>query len=476
MKKKVIYFSLLILAIIFVSTAYYSYAFFTNQVEGHGKLNIVAGTLDYQIESSDLKNHQMIVNPNSTYELEIEIDSFNTIDSKYELYYLLDKEVNDFKIGYFEVTEDLPTGEISTNGRKKIKVGIQNFSTEMITVTFGVEGGFTNQDLILKKGRSLTLLDYCRIGETRDFAYTGTSQTFTTQCSGTYQVELWGAQGGVLGDSSFAGKGSYTKGNIQLKIDTSLYVYVGEQGFFKYTSLTSPEYTFNGGASGSLTCLDYYQTYGQSISGGGATDIRLVNGDWDSFDSLKSRIMVAAGGGGGYNNEHYAYGGSGGGIEGYDGLKDSSGGISTNYGGLAASQKLGGNSNGAFGKGGVASLNTICSWSEGAGGGSGYYGGGGSRGVGNNTAASGAGGSSFISGHDGCDAIDISSTESAIIHTGQSIHYSNFYFTDTLMIDGNGYQWTTKKENYMGMPSYKDSSTMIGNTGNGYAKITYLGN
>ena len=32
--------------------------------------------------------------------------------------------------------------------------------------------------------------------------------------------------------------------------------------------------------------------------GGGATDVRLTPGEWNNFDSLKSRIMVAAGGGG----------------------------------------------------------------------------------------------------------------------------------------------------------------------------------
>ncbi len=50
------------------------------------------------------------------------------------------------------------------------------------------------------------------------------------------------------------------------------------------------------------------------------------------------------------------------------------------------------------------------------------------------------GGSSFISGHEGCDAIKEESTENNIIHTGQSIHYSGLYFTNTLMIDDEGYR------------------------------------
>ena len=57
-------------------------------------------------------------------------------------------------------------------------------------------------------------------------------------------------------------------------------------------------------------------------SGGGSSDIRLVSGDWNDFESLKSRIMVAgAGGGASYyqsNNHNYGSGGAGGGLIGYD--------------------------------------------------------------------------------------------------------------------------------------------------------------
>ena len=105
------------------------------------------------------------------------------------------------------------------------------------------------------------------------------------------------------------------------------------------------------------------------------------------------------------------------------------------------------------------------------GGGGGYYGGAG----GGDWGAGGAGGSSFISGHNGCDAIKEESIENNIIHTGQSIHYSGLYFTDTVMIDGEGYKWTTEKGSYTGMPTHDGTGTMKGNTGNGYARITYIG-
>lgn len=56
---------------------------------------------------------------------------------------------------------------------------------------------------------------------------------------------------------------------------------------------------------------------------------------------------------------------------------------------------------------------------------------------------SGGGGSSYISGYPGCNSIDISSTSSNIIHTGNAIHYSNKVFSNCIMQKGlntgNGY-------------------------------------
>ncbi len=260
---------------------------------------------------------------------------------------------------------------------------------------------------------------------------------------------------------------------------------MSEKGFLKNTSIQTPEYTFNGGASGSLTCLNYYNDYGVSIFGGGATDIRLnisSIGNWDDFDSLKSRIMVAAGGGGAYSTEpnnpfetteHHNVGGDGGTIEGNNGQKDTSEDVKIDYSGLKATQFSGGNANGSFGKGGQATLNFICSLNDGAGGGSGYYGGGGSQGTGGNSSAGGGGGSSYISGHEGCVAIKKESTEDEIQpkdgctdgteDINCSYHYSGKFFTETQMIAGNEL-----------MPTHNGEGTMEGNTGNGYAKITFI--
>lgn len=113
---------------------------------------------------------------------------------------------------------------------------------------------------------------------------------------------------------------------------------------------------------------------------------------------------------------------------------------------------------------------------DGYGGGNGYYGGAG----GHNSL--GSGGSSFISGYKGCVAIlnenltneprtvrldsnnnnctDSSATDDILC----SFHYSEKIFLKSNMKAGN-----------QAMPTHDGMSTMTGNTGNGYAKITYLG-
>ena len=276
---------------------------------------------------------------------------------------------------------------------------------------------------------------------TVDFDYTGTEQVFTAPADGKYKIELWGAQGGSDYSGVKASLGGYVSGNILLKAQEKLYVYVGESPRYGSMScyISNPNTAFNS------------SHFGTCAVGGGATDVRTAIGsDWDDFNSLKSRIMVAGGGGGGI---YIGNGGASGGLIGYSGIGFNS---TVSY-----SIGTGGTQNGSsFGK----SLRATTM------GGGGYYGGYGGSG------ANAGGGSSFISGHDGCDAIKEESTENNIIHTGQSVHYSGMYFTDTVMIDGEGYKWTTEKGSYTGMPTHDGTGTMKGNAGNGYARITYIGN
>lgn len=276
----------------------------------------------------------------------------------------------------------------------------------------------------------------------------GVNVTPSSGPAGYYKIELWGASGSTL--SNATSYGAYTSGVIKLKEGDTLYIYVGGAGGER-TNSTS----YNGGVSS----MDGYP-------GGGATDVRLSAGDWNSASSLASRIMVAAGGGGGVNGK------AGGGLIGWpneaveiSGGKQIGGGTS-NVTGLS----------GGFGLGGL-----------GCGGGSGYYGGAG----GETCEQGGAGGSSFISGHTGCVSIEEGSASTpktgcvntqngtAMMTTSCSIHYSNKTFTNTIMIDGNGYPWTyTKSSSTTKMPSTeygKFFGSGRGNLGNGFARISYVG-
>lgn len=292
------------------------------------------------------------------------------------------------------------------------------------------------------------------------YEYTGTYQTFTAPATGYYKIELWGAQGGnSVGNTSKAcsygrgnayaaggcgGFGAYTSGTIYLPKDTTLYVYVGGRG----TNGKAGKNVvggWNGGGSGTYDHSDDEA----SGAGGGATDIRLVATSsstiWNEFESLKSRIMVAAGGGGGSD----VYPGGNGGTLTSTKIRYSNGATQrTGYG---------------FGYGENAVYRV--SNKDVAGAGSGYFGGystASSSSNYSNFGQTGTGGSSFVSGCTGCEAISESSTSSNIIFLNSNEHYSDYVFSDIQMIEGGKSQ-----------PA-KSTGYTVGNVSNGYAKITML--
>ena len=116
---------------------------------------------------------------------------------------------------------------------------------------------------------------------------------------GVYQFEAWGASGGGTIDEGVfhetpTGLGGYVAGKLTIEKPTTVYIYVGGQGANAVLNKASVAGGWNGGGTGSWDTSDNEAAGG----GGGATDFRLVGGDWNSFDSLKSRIMVAGAGGG----------------------------------------------------------------------------------------------------------------------------------------------------------------------------------
>lgn len=325
-------------------------------------------------------------------------------------------------------------------------------STKMKEIVFSDDAEISCQIIVEKIERTSFATYECDTlpGTVYNYSYTGSPQEFITPCNGKYKVELWGSQGGDYSSYNTGGKGSYTSGEIFMNQGESYYIYVGQrQHAYKTPS-------FNGGKD----------------SSGGATDIRCFYNTkldkcdknshltWDDNIGLNSRIMVAAGGAYLYNilTGNIGHGGALIGLNGSNttGATQTSGGINNQYNNEFT--------NGGFGYGG-----------RGYGGGNGYYGG---AGGGNSI---GSGGSSFISGYKGCVAIlngelsnnprttrynirgnnctDINARDDILC----SFHYSERYFSKSIMKAAN--------EN---MPTAV-GSTMVGNSNNGYAKITYLG-
>ena len=154
-KGKKIYFLVLILVTILVTTFYFSYAIFSNTQEEHGKLNIVAGTLNYKIESSELDNDSITLGANTSKEIKIKLTSLNEVGSKYELYYILDNTNDNVSVGYSKDTKDSVLGTIEGSSSKMISIVVRNDSDTSSKVTFKVLGGLVNNELTLKDGNSL---------------------------------------------------------------------------------------------------------------------------------------------------------------------------------------------------------------------------------------------------------------------------------------------------------------------------------
>ena len=281
------------------------------------------------------------------------------------------------------------------------------------------------------------------VGTQYMYDYTGEYQTFTAPESTWYKIELWGARGGQ-GRTNWTlkqkgGAGAYTSGEIYLEKGTKLYVYVGGNGMQGGvgSKCKGGVAGWNGGGTGGndSNCDSQPEPGG---GGGGATDIRLEPTSsptiWDEFDSLKSRIMVAAGGGGG----HYTYAGGAGGMI---------FGLTTTQNRDFPNQTSGF----AFGLG-----QTGVSSSYGAGGGAGGYFGG----YQHNNASGGGGGSSFVSGCNHCVAIDEDSTSTNVISSNSNVHYTGYQFDKIEMLSGYDKQPD-------GLGGYQ-----TGNYGSGWAAIT----
>lgn len=221
-----------------------------------------------------------------------------------------------------------------------------------------------------------------------NFDYTGAEQIFTAPVSGTYKLEIWGAQGGGAGDDT-GGTGSYSNGKIYLKSSSQIYINIGGKGNISDDVIESLAVGgYNGGGSG----INNVGVCGNFLtgSGGGATHIAKRSGLLNSLAEYNDDILIVAGGGGGgnfCNKQNHAHGVDAGGIIGNSAYNLGLDGIVNSYG-LGGTQESYGCSSkdedcGSFGE--RFSTNVY-----GVGAGGGYYGGGGSQ------LNGGGGGSGYI--------------------------------------------------------------------------------
>ena len=458
-KSYFIIFGLIVLAVVCFSA---SYAIFSNTKEEHGKLNIVAGNLNYKIESSELEENSISVSANTSKEVKIKLTSLNEVSSKYELYYVLDKANENVSVGYSKDTKDNVVGTIDANKSKVITIVIRNDSNTDSKVSFKVIGGLMNNELALNDGNSLNQeVSLCRyeVGYVWNFDYTGSEQEFTTPCSGNYKLETWGAQGGnfIVNSTSHSstsyigGYGGYSIGNMDMNKNVNIFAFVGGQGG-NANSLENNS-GVRGYPNGGIVYSDKNSADINYSAGGGSSHISFENKQIS--DMASDKIILVAGGGGGANgwwgSSYGDNGGSGGGYIGSGTSKNYSGnglGINNSTGGTQTSGGQGGgnvnnnnnyNYNGGYGYGGP----NFASYNVSSGGGGGYFGGGSSWG------GSGAGGSGYI---------------------------GNQLLTNKAMYCYNCSESSEESTKTISTTCVSETPTSnCSKKGNGYARITYLG-
>ncbi len=305
-----------------------------------------------------------------------------------------------------------------------------------------------------------------------NFDYTGDEQEYTITCDGTYYIETWGAQGGDA-DKYHGGYGGYSSGSYKFSKGNKIYINVGGAGSMGVTETPNTGVDVAGGYNGGGDAYGAYcDWYGPrySGSGGGATSISFMSGLIKSLENHKAKIIIVAGGGGGahhaYVTRAYGNGANGGGYIGnistwkngeHEAYVQPVGGSQSSGGTPGYSWRADENNfstSGSFGQGGNYN-GKVCG--EGSGGGGGFYGGGSGQ------FAPGAGGSGYIgnsnltNGQMFCMDCEESTTP------------------NTLTISTTG---TSSLRNTTDCSSgfSNDVISKCAKSGNGYARLTYIGN
>lgn len=271
-------------------------------------------------------------------------------------------------IQYFDGTETLKGDYLQAGSARKLIVKIE--------YKYDIENFVSVENLVININVSYIQSKTSDIN-TWNYEFIDQEQYFIIPKTGTYKLEVWGAQGGGYNEYSVGGYGGYSVGNYKVNKGEIIYIHVGNVGNIISTHANmKAEGGYNGGGSG------YGYVDKISGGGGGATHISFSSGILSTLSGKINSIIIVAGGGGGgvytdaFSDLRYGLGGSGGGFKGKSGTvvtttasTPGTGGSQTS-GGLSPSIAYNNDPNGYFGLGGSTSDNNGC----GAGGG--YYGGG----------------------------------------------------------------------------------------------------
>ena len=234
-KSYFIIFGLIVLAVVCFST---SYAIFSNTKEEHGKLNIVAGNLNYKIESSELDSDSITIPVNTSKEIRIKLTSLNEVSSKYELYYILDKTNDKVSVGYSKDTKDSVLGTVEGSSSKMISIVVRNDSDTSSKVTFKVLGGLLNNNLALKDGNSLNqeVEPYRVLSKAilEDNKLITATPTLTTSSNNTNDASgLYSSTATNTGEPTYYFRGNVTNNYVKFAGQTWRIVRVNEDGTIK---------------------------------------------------------------------------------------------------------------------------------------------------------------------------------------------------------------------------------------------------
>lgn len=141
------YFFVMIFIVIFCMFTSITYSFFTLN-KSLNAATITVNKFNYELSSTNPKfiNNSIAVSPNEVINLDLSLKSLNVIDSKYAINYESDNE--GLKVYYEEKIDQNISGIIATsNSIIDAKVVLENTSATSATVTFEVNGGYTQNEL-----------------------------------------------------------------------------------------------------------------------------------------------------------------------------------------------------------------------------------------------------------------------------------------------------------------------------------------